>query len=185
MVEMGALEERGVVKRRGVSGRLLYGKMGWIRDYLDVTAKQLKYTQGNPLLFDVCECFPNKARLVKFLDERRKTFFSLPTVKTLFGNKENLRDYGNLAIFCPITTILLSSLISLIREEGVTERETLLLLLQPVIFNPNFLINFPGYFKAVMSELRPDQIPRRLISREALFRLWKRYVRDISTQVKL
>ncbi len=174
MVEKGVLEERGVIKKRGVSGKLLYGKMGWVENYLSELLTTLKYENNNPLPFDLMECFSDKTLLVKYLEENRRNFFSIENLKTLFGNKENLKNYGNLALFSPIASILLVSFTSFLSSEGLSE-DVLSLVFQPLIFQPNFCVNFLGYFQNVTKSLKPETVPTGLVSKKRLFRVLRKY----------
>jgi hypothetical protein len=184
MVDKGILEEKGSIRKRGVSGKLLYGKFEWVNDYLKILIEELKFKNNNPLLAEICECFSSKEKLIEFLDGKRDVFFSLDNIKILFGGKENLKNFGNLSIFCPILTILIVSLSYFLKEEGA-EKEILSLVLQPVVLNPNFSINFPAYFKEVVKKLKVMDIPKGLVLKENLFKFLMSYVKNLAEEIKL
>jgi hypothetical protein len=71
-----------------------------------------------------------------------------------------------------------------LKEEGA-EEEILSLVLQPVVLNPNFSINFPAYFKEVVKKLKVMDIPKGLVLKENLFKFLMSYVKNLAEEIKL
>ena len=90
MVEGNFLEEKGIIRKRGVTGKLLYSKMEWLSDFLDPFFESLLNKNNNSLPSELYNCFENKDLFIKFLNQKRTHFFFIDKLKALFGNKENI-----------------------------------------------------------------------------------------------
>lgn len=171
MVRDGYLVRQGRVQKRGVSGVLLYSKVEWVPAYLKSKLSEEKFKQSNPLPYDIFECF-SPGELARFLDKERGSLFLISALKTMFGTKDNVRDYKEMCLLAPMKAIVDIYIMSFIKEHLGLKRDTFFLATTPIVFNLSG-INYQDYFHHVFKTMKASTMPKDLFSKERLMALWR------------
>ncbi len=171
MVRDGYLVRQGRVRKRGVTGVLLYSKLDWVPGYLKAKLSEEKFRLSNPLPYDLFQCF-DASEFIKFLDSQRGSFFLMSALKGMFGAKENLRDYKDMCLLAPMMTIIDIYIISFLKENMGLKKDTFYLAAMPAVFNVSG-INFQDYFLHVFKSVKSSHFSKNLFSRERLMALWR------------
>lgn len=171
MADKGYLLRQGRVKKRGVSGVLLYSRLEWVPEYLKASLSEQKFRFNNAVPYDVFECF-DPQELVAFLDKERSSFFLLGNLKTLFGTKEWLRGYREMCLLAPLKAIVDIYLISFLKEQLSLDRDTFFLATVPVVFGIG-CVDYGEYFLKVAKVVKSNGLPEKLFSRKKLMAIWK------------
>jgi len=185
MLEQGFIENKGKVKVRGVSGDLIYGKLEWMANYLEEVAKEARVKHENDQPFQLFKCIENKKKLIYYIDSNRTTFFLLPRLKMLFGDKEGLKANFELCITAPINVVFNYYIISTLKKKLNLDLNSIFLLSQSLIFTPYLKTNFLGYYKSVIKELSLKELPAGIFNEAETFKLWKNQAKDILNQLNL
>lgn len=172
MIDGGFLEIKGEVKERGVTGKLVYGKLDWVPKFLLDFFIDLKMKYGNSMPSQLFECIIDKKKFIKFLDENRLTFFFPEKLKILFGNKESLKNNYEMCIVAPMLVLFNTVMLRLLQRQLKLKKELLFIVTQSMVFNPSPRINFFDYSRHVMKDLKIDRIPRGLLNQAKLFKIW-------------
>jgi hypothetical protein len=171
MVEGGFVEKKGIEKKRGVVGTLLYAKMGWIGTYLRSLSTKLKQNE-NISFQKLLDCIDIKA-LTSFFEINRAKLFSIDKVKLLFGEKENLKNHYEACILVPTVCVILINAFNSLKKVKMKEDVKFIMTL-PFVLNFTSL-NFLDYFVRVRIEMEKTNIPRGIIDSQKFFGLWKEY----------
>lgn len=175
MIKEKYLQSKGKVKIRGVSGELLYGNFDWVMDYLTTNFSKMKLHREYSLPHQLIDCIENKKKFLYFLDTNREIFFLPQRLKTLFGNKEILKNNYELCITAPMLIIFDYFIITTLKKKLNLGEDTIFLLSHSLVFTPNLSINFFDYYKEVMKELSLKEMPLGIINQTKIFKLWRDY----------
>lgn len=179
MIDDGFIEDKGMIKERGVSGKLIYAKLDWIPKFLYEFFINLKVKYNNILPSQLFDCVVDKKRFVKFLDENRATFFFPERLKVLFGDKDTLKNHYEMCVVAPMLVMLNLLILRLLEKQLKLKKEMLFIVTQSMVFNPAVKVNFFDYSRLVMNDLKMASIPGRIFDERKIFVLWMKSAQKI------